>query len=66
MSQARIKVLSQNIKRMKITVSTLKSVIADLNQKKLGCDDCVYMLNQYDDFKPQLFKRITKNVKRLK
>ncbi|KAH9637600.1 hypothetical protein HF086_014764 [Spodoptera exigua] len=35
MSQARIKVLSQNMKRMKLTVSTLKSVIADLKKKIL-------------------------------
>lgn len=66
MSQARIKVLSQNVKRMKITVSTLRSVIADLKKRKLVCDDCVYMLNQYDDFKPQLFKRMTKNLKNAK
>ncbi|KAH9635732.1 hypothetical protein HF086_013840 [Spodoptera exigua] len=36
MSQARIKVLSQNMKHMKLTVSTLKSVIADLKKKDTG------------------------------
>lgn len=36
MSQTRVKVLSQNVKRMKITVSTLRSVIDDLKKKETG------------------------------
>ncbi|XP_041978028.1 THAP domain-containing protein 3-like [Aricia agestis] len=66
MSQARVKVLSQNVKLLKLRVSSLRIVIADLKKKKQACDDCVYVLNQYDDFKPQLFQRMSKNVKRAK
>lgn len=61
-SRARVKILSQHVKRLKVSVSSLRTVISELKKNKMIGDDCAVMLNQYEDFKPQLLKRMSVNT----
>ncbi|VVC89343.1 unnamed protein product [Leptidea sinapis] len=54
LSRARVKVLTQHVKRLKIRVSSLKTIISNLKKNKMVGDDTMNMLDQYHDFRLQL------------
>lgn len=62
LSNARVKALTQRVKRLKIKVTHLKTLINDLSKRNKASEECILLLKQYDEFQMEIFNRMVKNT----